>query len=573
MPLTNQEIAERFERVAVLLELEGANSFRVRAYHTAAQTIANLPRSLSELAARKNGLTGLPGIGADLAEKIQELLATGALKMLSELEAKIPSVQLEMLKLPGLGPKRVRQLAASLRLRTLDDLKAAAHAGKVRALPGFGPKLEEQILSAIAHREANPERTLWASAEPAVEALLLYLRAAPGVEQAVAAGSFRRRQETIGDVDILVTSRTAEKILKYFSRYPDIARIQGQGPTRATIILKSGLQVDVRAVPQESFGAALHYFTGSQAHNIAVRKLAQKKRYKLNEYGLFRGSRRVSGKTEEEIYRRLGLAYIEPELREAGGELERAAQGPLPRLVSLPDLRGDLHCHTEESDGTAGLLAMAEAARALGYAYLGITDHSQHVTVAHGLDAKRLLKQLEAIDAANARLKNFALLKGLEVDILEDGKLDLPDEVLSRLDYTVGSIHYKFNLSAEKQTERILRAMDNPYFTILGHPTGRLLNSRPAYPLELERVIAGAKERGCFLELNSHPERLDATDTACRQAKEAGVRVAVSSDAHSPVGLRTLRYGINQARRGWLEPADVLNTRPLAELRKLFKRK
>ncbi len=573
MPLTNQEIAERFERVAVLLELEGANPFRIRAYHTAAQTIANLPRSLSELAARKNGLTGLPGIGPDLAEKIQELLATGALTMLSELEAKIPPVQLAMLKLPGLGPKRVRQLAASLRPRTLDDLKRAAQAGKVRALPGFGPKLEEQILSGAAHRMANPERTLWASAEPAVEALLVYLRAAPGVESTAAAGSFRRRKETIGDVDILVASRLPDKTLEFFSRYPDIARVQALGPTRATVVLRSDLQVDVRAVPQESFGAALHYFTGSQAHNIAVRKLAQKKRYKLNEYGLFKGTRSVAGKTEEEIYRRLGLAYIEPELREAGDELERAAQGLLPRLVSLPDLRGDLHCHTEESDGTAGLLEMAEAARALGYAYLGITDHSQHVTVAHGLDAKRLLKQLDAIDAANARLKNFTLLKGLEADILEDGRLDMPDEVLARLDYAVGSIHYKFNLPAGKQTERILRAMDNPYFSILGHPTGRLLNSRPPYPLELERVIAGAKERGCFLELNSHPERLDATDTACRQAKEAGVRVAVSSDAHSPVGLRTLRYGINQARRGWLEPADVLNTRSVTELRKLFKRK
>lgn len=573
MPLTNQEIADRFERVAVLLELEGANPFRIRAYQAAAQTIANLPRSLSEQAGQKDSLTGLPGIGPDLADKIRELLATGELKFLSELEAKIPPVQLEMLKLPGLGPKRVRQLAASLKPAALDDLKAAAQAGKVRALPGFGPKLEEQILSGIAHREANPERMLWAEAEPAVEALLVYLRATPGVEEAVAAGSFRRRKETVGDVDILLTSRAAEKALEHFVRYPDIARVQGQGPTRATVVLRSNLQVDVRAVPAESYGAALHYFTGSQAHNVAVRKLAQKQGYKLNEYGLFKGARRIAGKTEEEIYRRLGLAYIEPELREAGGELERAAEGPLPRLVSLPDLRGDLHCHTDASDGAAGLLDMAEAARALGYAYLGITDHSQRVTVAHGLDAKRLLKQLETIDAANARLNNFTLLKGLEVDILEDGRLDLPDDVLAHLDYTVGSVHYKFNLAADKQTERILRAMDNPHFTILGHPTGRLLNTRPPYPLELERVIAGAKERGCFLELNSHPQRLDATDVACRQAKEAGVAVAVSSDAHSPVGLRTLRYGINQARRGWLEPADVLNTRSLAELRKLFKRK
>lgn len=573
MPLTNREIADRFDRVAVLLELEGANPFRVRAYQNAAQTIANLPRSLSELAGQKDGLTGLPGIGADLAEKIRELASTGQLKFLSDLEAKIPPVQLEMLKLPGLGPKRVRQLAASLRPASLDALKAAAQAGKVRALAGFGPKLEEQIISAIAHREANPERMLWAEAEPAVEALLVYLRATPGVEAAVAAGSFRRRKETVGDVDILLTSRAAGKPLDFFGPYPDIAQIQAEGPTRATVILRSGLQVDVRAVPADSYGAALHYFTGSQAHNVAVRKLAQKNGYKLNEYGLFKGSRRVAGKTEEEIFRRLGLAYIEPELREAGDELARAAQGPLPSLVSLPDLRGDLHCHTDESDGAAGLLDMAEAARSLGYAYLGITDHSQHVTVAHGLDAKRLLKQLDAIDAANARLKNFTLLKGLEVDILEDGRLDLPDDVLAHLDYTVGSIHYKFNLAAVKQTERILRAMDNPYFTILGHPTGRLLNARPPYPLELERVIAGARERGCFLELNSHPQRLDATDVACHTAKEAGVRVAISSDAHSPVGLRSLRFGVNQARRGWLEPQDVLNTRPVAELRKLFKRK
>ncbi|MEW6516748.1 MAG: DNA polymerase/3'-5' exonuclease PolX [candidate division FCPU426 bacterium] len=573
MPLTNQEIAERFERTAVLLELQDANPFRIRAYQSAAQTIANLPHNLAELAEAADGLQGLPGIGADLADKIRELLRSGTFGLLAELEAKTPAVQLAMLKLPGLGPKRVRQLAQSLKPDSLEDLKRAAENRRIRALPGFGPKLEEQILAGIAQREANPERTLWAMAEPAVEALLVYLRATPGVEEATAAGSFRRRKETVGDVDILLTSRAAEKPLDFFGPYPDIARVQAEGPTRATVILRSGLQVDVRAVPAESYGAALHYFTGSQAHNIAVRKLAQKKGYKLNEYGLFKGSRRIAGKNEEEIFRRLGLVYVEPELREASGELEAAVSGSLPRLVSLPDLRGDLHCHTDETDGTAGLLEMAEAAQALGYAYLGITDHSQHVTVARGLDARRLRKQLEAIDAANARLKHFTLFKGLEVDILEDGRLDLPDEVLDDLDYTVGSVHFKFNLPAERQTERILRAMDNPHFTILGHPTGRLLNNRPPYPLDLERVVAGAKERGCFLELNSHPERLDLNDVHCRLAKEAEVRVAVSSDAHSPVGLRSLRFGVNQARRGWLEPADVLNTRSVAELRKLFRRK
>ncbi|MBN2266539.1 MAG: DNA polymerase/3'-5' exonuclease PolX, partial [Candidatus Aminicenantes bacterium] len=361
-------------------------------------------------------------------------------------------------------------------------------------------------------------------------------------------------------------------IVKRFAGYEDVEKVLAEGETKSSVVLRGGLQVDLRVVPLASWGAALHYFTGSKAHNIAVRTMGVKRKLKINEYGVFRGKKRIAGRTEEEVYAQVKLPYIEPELREDRGELKAAAQGHLPRLVRIEDLRGDLHAHTTESDGRYTAVDMARAAKARGYEYLAVTDHSQHVTVAHGLDAKRLAKSIKAIDRINAKLRGFTLLKSIELDILADGSLDLPDAILDELDLVVASVHYKFNLSKEKQTERVSRALDNPRVNILGHPTGRLINERPPYEIDLEKVMRAAVERGCFLELNAHPDRLDLNDIHCQMAKEMGLKVALSTDAHGTDDRDLMRFGIGQARRGWLEARDVINTRPLAGLRKLLKR-
>jgi DNA polymerase (family 10) len=391
--------------------------------------------------------------------------------------------------------------------------------------------------------------------------------------QATIAGSYRRRKDTVGDLDIVVAADPDTDVMQRFVSYDEVDEVAAHGETRATVVLRSGLQVDLRVVPQESYGAALHYFTGSKAHNIAVRKLGLERGLKINEYGVFRGTRRIAGDTEESIYEQVRLPFIPPELREDRGEIVAAASRKLPKLVELKDVRGDLHVHTDASDGVNTLREMAHAARALGYEYLAITDHSQHVTVARGLDAKRLARQIKAIDKLNAQIEGIRLLKGIEVDILADGSLDLPDAILADLDFTVCAIHYKFDLKEVEQTERVLRAMDNPYFNIFAHPTGRLLGERAAYGIDLERLLRAAKERGCFIELNAHPTRLDIDDHACRLAKDIGVKVSLGTDAHSLDGLQFMKYGVGQARRGWLEPKDVLNTRPLKELAKLLARR
>jgi DNA polymerase (family 10) len=392
------------------------------------------------------------------------------------------------------------------------------------------------------------------------------------VKQVTVAGSFRRRRETVGDLDILVTAKKGSPVMQRFVDYDEVEETISQGDTRATVRLRSGLSVDLRVVAEVSYGSALMYFTGSKAHNIALRTIAVKKGYKVNEYGMFRDEKRVAGKTETEIYKRLGLRYVEPELREDRGELEAARKKRLPELITLDDIRGDLHCHSKASDGHDDIEAMARAAKALGYKYLSINDHSHHVTVAHGLDEKRLCRQLEAIDRLNERLEGIAVLKSIEVDILEDGSLDLGDEVLAQLDFTVCAVHYKMDLSQKRQTERILRAMDNPYFNILAHPSGRLINEREPYAIDMERIMDAARERGCALEVNAQPSRLDLTDTHCRMAKELGVKIVISTDAHSTRDLELMCYGIGQARRGWLEPDDVLNTLSLKDLRTALKR-
>lgn len=571
MPIQNAEIAQIFNRLADLLEIEGANPFRVRAYRNAARTIEGLPHTVESMLSEGADLADLPGIGEDLAGKITEIVETGHLKLLDEVGTRLPGQLAELSAIPGLGPKRVKALYDRLGIKDLSGLEEAAREGRIRRLAGFGVKSEEKILEEMQRRAGTDKRFKLITAEQFAEPILAYVKKAKGIEKAVIAGSYRRRKDTIGDVDILVTCKESTSVMDHFVAYDEISHVVSKGTTRATIVLRTGLQVDIRVVPEESYGAALQYFTGSKGHNIAVRSIAVKKGLKINEYGVFRGETRMAGRTEEEVYKQVGLPYIEPELRENWGEIEAGLAHALPHLVTLENLRGDLHCHSKASDGQASIEEMAKAARSKGYEYLAICDHSQRVTIAHGLDSKRVAKQMEEIDRLNEQIDGITILKGAEVDILEDGALDLPDEILKRLDLTVCAVHYKFNLSKSRQTERIIRAMDNRYFNVLAHPTGRMLNEREPYALDMERIMAAAKERGRFLEVNAQPVRLDLTDVHCKLAKDMGVKVVISTDAHRTTDLDLMRFGIGQARRGWLEPVDVLNTESWKDLKKKFR--
>lgn len=572
MTVHNIEIADKFNRVANLLEIEGANPFRIRAYRNAARVIGSYTKNIADLIAKGEDLRELPGIGQDLANKIATIVTTGELPLLKEIEARTPAVLNDLLKIQGLGPKRVQVLYKKLGIKGIHDLKNAITSGKLRKLHGFGEKTEQTILQGIQHLVEYSARIKLADAFPIADALLRYLKNIKGVTQAICAGSFRRRKETVGDLDMLVAAAGGKKIIDRFVTYNEIDNIVSQGETRSTVHLHSGIQVDLRVVPTASYGAALLYFTGSKEHNITLRRIAVRKKLKINEYGVFKGKKQIAGKTEEEIYRLLGLRYIEPEMREERGEIEAARKNQLPKLITLNDIRGDLHIHTNATDGDASLAAMVKAAEQLGYEYIAITDHSKHLTVAHGLDKKALFKQLKMIDKLNATLKKLVVLKSIEVDILENGSLDLPNDILKELDLTVCSVHSNFNLPQKKQTDRIIRAMDNPYFNILAHPTGRLINQRQAYQLDIERVMAAAKERGCILELNAQPNRLDLNDIHCKMAKECGVNIAISSDAHSTMQLDNMRFGIYQAQRGWLEKANVVNTLSLKQLITRLKR-
>ena len=570
MPIHNEDIAHAFEEIADLLEIEGANPFRVRAYRNGARAVRGLGQELKILIAQGEDLSKVSGIGKALAAKIHEHLETGRLKALDKLRREVPESLEEVLRIPGLGPRRVKILYHQLGIQNLRELETAARAGMVRELAGFGPRTEQRILDVIVAHRQKESRFLRSVASGYAESLLDDLRATDGVNMAVLAGSFRRGRDTVGDLDILVAATGGSPVMARFTAYDEVSEVVSHGDTRATVILRNGLQVDLRVVSPESEGAALHYFTGNKAHNIQVRRLAQDRGLKINEYGVFEGERRIAGETESSVFESVGLPYIEPELREGQGEIEAAFAGQLPRLLELQDLRGDLHCHTSTSDGQADIRAMALAAKALGREYLAITDHCDHLGITHGLDAGRLRRQCDEIDRLNEELGGITLLKGIEVDILEDGSLALPNEVLRELDIVVASVHTKFGLSRERQTTRILRAMGNPCFSLLAHPTGRLLQEREAYDVDMIRIIRHALDRGCFLELNSQPRHLDLDDHHCRIAKEAGVLVSIDSDAHNERNLDLLAYGVTQARRGWLEKQDVLNTRPFSDLRRLL---
>jgi len=573
--MQNPDIARLFDEVADLLEIQDANPFRVRAYRNAARTIRDFPEPIADLVRTgTKDLTDIAGIGDDLAEKITAIVTTGELPLRTQLASKLPAGLLDLLRIPGLGPKRVKLLYKKLKVKSAADLAAALDKGRIQKLKGFGPKMEEKIRAGLGQAQVGERRMLLNEAEIQATAVRAYLEAGGGIGQIEVAGSYRRRRETIGDLDIVVTSegKDSATVMNRFVAYGEVADVISKGETRATVKLRGGLQVDLRAVEPDAYGAALLYFTGSKAHNIELRKIAQEKAYKLNEYGLFKGTRRAAGKTEQEIYTKLGLDWIPPELREARGEIALAREHRLPHLVDVKDIRGDLQMHTSATDGKGTIEDMAHAARALGYQYIAITDHSKRVTMALGLDAKRLREQWKAVDAWNATSPGFTILKSVELDILETGKLDLPDDVLAEADYVVATIHYGINQSEKELTRRLVGAAEHAWVDAIGHPTGRLVGKREPYAFDFDALCRACAATGCLLELNGHPERMDLPDTLAAAGKQHGVRFVLSTDSHQPGNLPFMKYAVYLARRAGLEAGDILNTRPLAEFRKGLKR-
>jgi DNA polymerase (family 10) len=572
MPVHNKDISDIFNEVADLLEIKGENRFRIRAYRDAARTISGLSERAADLVKQNKDLRELPGIGRDLAEKIKTIVKKGSLPLLSDLKKELPSGLSDMMKISGLGPKRIKAIYEEFDIRSMTDLKKAVSRGKIRDLEGFGEKTEENLKESIKRFEGTRERILISEAEEITAPLVEYLKEDKRLKSIEVAGSNRRKKETVRDIDILVTCKKGCKIMDRFTGYEDVKKVISRGEKRSSVILKSGLQVDLRLFAQASYGAAMVYFTGSKAHNVKIRKMAVKKKLKINEYGVFKGKKKKAGKSEPQVYKQIELPFIEPELREDRGEVEAGLKGGLPSLITLGDIRGDLHTHSQLTDGHNTLEEMAEAAVKAGYEYVANTEHSKHVSIAGGIDQKELAKQIKRIDRLNKRLKGIIFLKGIELDILSDGKLDLPDSILKDLDLRVCAVHYKFDLPRKKQTDRIIKAMDNKYFNVLAHPTGRMINKRPPYELDMEKIMKAAKDRGCALEVNSHPQRLDLSDIDCRTAKDMGVKLAISTDAHSTSDISLMKYGIWQARRGWIEPEDVINTGNLTELKKFLKR-
>jgi DNA polymerase (family 10) len=572
MLVTNREIAAIFDKVADLLEIKGDNPFKIRAYRNAVRTIENLSDDLSKMVKEGVDLSKIPTIGEKIAQKIEEIVKTGRLSKLEKLQNEFPPHLLDILSVEGIGPKRAKVLYDSLDIDSLEDLKDAASAHKIRELEGFDEKLEKMILKGTLLSKKEGKRFLYADIEPHAKALLRYLEDSKDILKVKIAGSFRRRKETVGDLDIVVTSKDPKLAIEYFVKYEGIKEVISKGETRSTVILNTNLQVDLRSVSSGSYGAALHYFTGSKSHNIAIRKMAQQMGLKVNEYGIFKDQQKIAGESEKQMYKCVGLSYIEPELRENRGELELAHKQKLPDLITLENIKGDLHMHSRYSDGEDTILDMAKAAKELGLKYIAITDHSKHLAIVHGVDEKRLRKELEEIDRINEELDDIVILKSIEVDILEDGTLALKDHILKELDLVVGAVHDHFNLSKNKQTKRVLKAMDNRYFNILAHPTGRLINQRRAYDMDMEVLFDEVKKRGCFLEINAQPKRLDLNDIYTKAAKEAGVRFALSTDAHNVASLKYMKYAVFQARRGWLEKKDVINTLSLEEFKRVLHR-
>ncbi len=568
-PISNQEIAAILRGVGEYLAMQNV-PWKPQAYERAALGVEEMDRELGDIykEAGAKALLGVPGVGRGIADHIEELLKTGKLKYYDSLRKEVPVDVAGLSRVEGLGPKSIRKLYELLKVRNLKDLEKAAAAGKVRELKGFGQKAEEKILKGIEFAKTVGVRFRLGQVVSQVASLVKRLQALDGVEQAVAAGSYRRRKETVGDVDLLVVSGRPEDVMRNFVKVPGVVRILAEGGTKSSVRLASGLQVDLRVVPKESYGAALNYFTGSKEHNVALRQLAVGRGWKLNEYGLFKGTRRIAGATEEELYAKFGMDYVEPELRENTGEIEAARRRALPKILGYGDLMGDLQVQTDWTDGSASIEAMARAAAARGLSYIAITDHTKRLAMTNGLDEARLLKQMAEIDRVNRKLKGkITILKGTECDILKDGTLDIEDKVLAKLDVVGVSVHSHFNLPRQEQTERVLRAMRNPHADILFHPTGRIIGRRAPIELDMDRVIAEAKKRKMVLEANSYPDRLDLRDAHIRAAVAAGVKLAVDSDAHAPEHFPLLEFGIAQARRGWATRDDVVNAWPVAKMK------
>ncbi len=583
MHMENREVARVLRETAQLLEIDGAMIGRYRSYDRVAELLGGLHESIEELAKDRAKLKELPGIGDGMADHIEEILKTGDYSLRSKLLKKYPATILLLLELQSLGPKKVAFLWKAFKAGTVAEVETLARDGKLRDLPGFGEKSEENILKAIEVHKKSAGRFHIDVAEETAEKLVAYIRMfAKPIEGVTPAGSLRRGKETIGDLDFLVTvasgkntPKVVEAISLHILAFPDIDQTLARGENKVSLVLKSGLQVDVRILEKESFGAALLYFTGSKEHNVTLRGRANKMGLTLNEYALatLKGERPVARATEEEIYAKLDLDYIPPELRENTGEIDAAAKHRLPQLVELKDILGDLQMHTTASDGKNSIEEMALAAKNLGYKYISLTDHSKAVTVANGLDEKRTLEQIRKIREANAKNLGIRVLASSEVDVLKNGKLDLDDEVLAQLDVVLVSIHSYMTMERAEMTERILAAIENPYTQIIGHPTGRLVLRRDAYAYDMERIMDAAREHGVVMEANAAPERLDLKDTHLRMAKERGVKIVISTDSHSTRGLQAMRYGVQMARRGWIEKKDVINTLSLENLLAALRKK
>ena len=590
--MENIEIAGRLEELADLLEIQGANPFRIRAYRNAIRTISGLTRSLGEMVAAEEDLTELPGIGKDLSSYIAELIETGELEILSEVTAEVPRELATLTRLDGVGPKKAKKLWKELDVTTVDALEEAAEAGKVQELDGFGKKSVEKILRAIQDFRKHQGRFLRAEAVQYLRPVLEHLEGVDAIQRLEVAGSYRRGKETVGDIDLLaLVEKEGDRaaVMEAFTGAPGVERVEMAGETRGSIVLTSGLPVDLRILGPESYGAALHYFTGSKEHNVEIRKRGQKRGLRVSEYGVFRvdeeasaeggeggdpqSGERIAGETEEGVFDALDLPWIAPVLRENRGELQAAEEGELPRLVELDDIRGDLHMHTTWSDGKDSVQAMAEACRGRGYEYMAVTDHSQAVTVARGLTPERIREQWVEIDEAREAVEGIRIFRGCEVDILKDGSLDLPDEVLEELDIVLVAVHSHFELDQATMTERILKGMTHPLVDVLVHPTGRLLNRREPYPVDMETILQAALEHEVAVELNANPQRLDLHDRHLFRARELGVSVVVNTDAHRVSQLGFMEGGLEQGRRGWLEAADIVNCRGLEDFERWLERR
>lgn len=570
--MINQQISRIFNEIADLLEIKGENQFRIRAYRKAAQNIESLSKDVAQLT--ENELTGIPGIGKDLAGKIREFISTGAVKTHRELREDIPESLIMLLSIPGLGPKTAKLLHDKLNISSMDSLERLAHEHKLSGLPGIKDKTEKNILKGIEMIRRGKERQPIGKVLPLADEIRHRLLKTSPLKELEIAGSLRRWKDTIKDIDLLAVSDEPEKAMNAFVRLPLVDRILMRGPTKSSVITKDGIQVDLRVVEERSFGAAMAYFTGSKEHNIRLREMAVRAGIKINEYGIFRvkDNKRLGGEKEGDIYRLLGLPYIPPELREDNGEIEAAIEGSLPDLVEPEDIRGDLHVHTNYSDGSHSLEELAEAARKRGYEYIAITDHTKGLGVARGLNEEKIINELNAVRALNRKIRGFKLLMGVEVDIRSDYTLDLPDEILKQLDIVVASIHSGFRQGREQLTKRLISAVNNHYVTVIAHPTGRLIGERDAYDIDMESVLKTAAEKGRAIEINAYPLRLDINDIYAKRAKEIGVPIAISTDTHITSQFDYMRYGVSTARRGWLEKNDIINTYSIENLIKWIKR-